>query len=146
MFGKNRRQSASANNKKPTTPLGGSLASRVGVTKARHIHHQKQTPALTTSSDLRRPPHFLPSASSNRTAAHKRTTATPDSHREPQTQRERQQHTRMPYNKMRPNPSTSSSVRSRQTPAKLLSVEPPVPIVLWPATLRQEQPPPTLRA
>lgn len=43
IFGKNRRQNVPQNNsnnnsnKKPQTPLGGSLASRVGITKARSI-------------------------------------------------------------------------------------------------------------
>jgi hypothetical protein len=47
IFGKNRRQSAphnnsnNNNNKKPSTPLGGSLASRVGITKVRSIYTTK---------------------------------------------------------------------------------------------------------
>lgn len=50
IFGKNRRQSAPSNNKKPQTPLGGSLASRVGIAKERPIHHHTK---IKTNDDQR---------------------------------------------------------------------------------------------
>jgi hypothetical protein len=48
IFGKDRRQSAPQNNfnKKSQTPLGGSLASRVGITKARSETTERQESAI----------------------------------------------------------------------------------------------------
>ena len=76
IFGKNRRQSApqNNNNKKQQTQLGGSLASRVGITKARSIRSNRQTGyILIVTSVCPRPLPFPPWANNSKTVETRRT-------------------------------------------------------------------------